>query len=327
MKPGPTLHLVIGLGLILFGTLTTAATDPALPEEVEINDVSFILIPAGWFTYSVPNGAPFQGLPEGVPQYRHLRIWLDSYYIAKFEATAQDLARFMNSTQASAALKQQHVYSWSHGGEAEQLTGAGCTLTQDSQGRFVPANPDQKHPATYLSWSQADAFARWMGFRLPSDAEWQKAARGTDQRIWPWGDAYPDDTYALFSFGRACSPASVDAYPKGVSPYGLFNMAGNVSEHVAGEYNYAAEAKLQDGEHNPLPLQQEASSSDQPRKQIRHGGSWSSDPHSTPIAYRRYSKADDASNRYGVRFAVDTRIVSERLSTRDPRSLKTQHEH
>lgn len=307
MMPRRFLSLFISLWLILPPNLALAQAEPALPPEVEINGVSFVQIPAGWFSYSITNGKLYQALPDNAPHYRHLRIWLDSYYMAKYEATAEGLARFLNSPQASTALKQRHVRSWSHGGEAEKRTGVGCTLTQNDQGLFEPVDNDRALPATYLSWNQADAFARWMGFRLPSDAEWQKAARGLDTRIWPWGDTYPDDTYGLFNFGMACAPTDVDAYPKGRSPYGLYNMAGNVSEHVANWYLYEQDAQLQDGDRNP-PLNT-STASQTPTRSIRRGGSWSSDPHSFTNAYRRFSKPDRASNRYGARFAIDATQV------------------
>jgi iron(II)-dependent oxidoreductase len=302
------------LMLILTGNSLRAETDSALPKEVEINGVELVLIPAGWFTYTVPNGKRYEALPEGIPDYRYLRIWLDSYYMAKYEATARDLVRFLNSSGAEPALKERHLWSWTHGGEAEPQTGVGCTLRQDNKGRFLLADDSRQLPATYLSWNQANAFARWMRFRLPTEAEWQKAARGADARIWPWGDDYPDDTYALFGFGRECAPGDVDAYPKGRSPYGLYNMAGNVSEHVADWYNHRFDARLQDGDRNP-PLAPEATErAPGISMRLRHGGSWSSAPHSYPIAYRRFDFPDRASNRHGVRFAVDATVVSALLA-------------
>jgi formylglycine-generating enzyme required for sulfatase activity len=100
----------------------------------------------------------------------------------------------------------------------------------------------ERFPVTYVSWHDAQSFCSWSGVRLPSEAEWEKAARSNDARWWPWGDDLPDGTRCHFD-GQAhgLAPAAqsvmpVGHFPRGASPYGVLDMAGNVWEWTSSLY-------------------------------------------------------------------------------------------
>lgn len=102
-------------------------------------------------------------------------------------------------------------------------------------GPWIPHPGYELHPVVEVSWRGAREYCSWLGKRLPSEAEWEKAARGVDGRKYPWGPAPPDNTRARFGVGYNAT-VPVGSYPKGTSPYGVLDMSGNVWHWVSSLY-------------------------------------------------------------------------------------------
>ena len=207
------------------------------------------LIPAGEFMMgSTPEqiqaarlmdigGHEFTLLDE-TPQFR---ASIPAFYIGVYAVTNQQFAKFLNESRPS----PEQLKLWCP--SLERIT---MPLRPDEPYRV--ASGFEQHPVIHVSWFGADAYSRWAGMRLPTDIEWEKAARGTDGRIYPWGNEWRDDF--LRWHNTACggeTTAPVHAYPEGRSPYGILQMAGNVDEWCADWYQWDVYRRYATGDLRP----------------------------------------------------------------------------
>jgi len=138
-----------------------------------------------------------------------------SFFIDRCEVTNAQFARFLNAVADPTGLVHEDV-------PGLQRTAAG----------WLAAPGRERHPVTAATGAGALAFAEWVGGRIPSAPEWEKAAGGPEGRLYPWGDAPPDATRANFARPALRGPLPVGSFEAGRSPYGCLDMAGNVYERV-----------------------------------------------------------------------------------------------
>jgi len=196
-KQGIMALLVLVLGLSVSSCRSSAASTPTKVSPVD--GMTLVYVPAGEFTMG-SNDGDFDEKPQRT-------VYLDAFWIDKTEVT-------------------QGMYA--------KCTAEDCT-------KPTCKNGGDDHPVVCVKWVNANAYCQWAGRRLPTETEWEKAARGTDGRIYPWGNEPATCEYAvmddLTGSGNGCGEGNsawkVGSKPKGVSPYGVLDMAGNVAEWVS----------------------------------------------------------------------------------------------
>jgi len=199
--------------------------------ESENLDLQMVLVPAGTFT---------RGSTLGDDERPVRQIYLNAFQIDKFEVTVGQYARYLEATE------MEEPPDWSVMNQLHHL----------------------RRPVVNVSWEDAVNYCKWAGKRLPTEAEWEKAARGTDGRIYPWGNEAPTRLHG--NYGRKdwddhLALAPVGSFEAGKSPYGIYDMAGNAWEWVFDWYDHDYYKKGL--EKNPIgPAKGE--------EKVVRGGSW-----------------------------------------------------
>ncbi|MBX3332211.1 MAG: SUMF1/EgtB/PvdO family nonheme iron enzyme [Nitrospira sp.] len=212
-------------------------------------------IPAGAFLLGSnrvdndPYGGRTQFDDTELPQHR---VWLDAYEIDRDEVSLGEYLAF---------LQKQNVHP---SDELQKLLWHVITV------HSVSGQTLSRWPALYVTWAEANHLCATKHARLPTEAEWEKAARGSEGFLYPWGDATPSSTRAMFGQHHVHEIpilAAVDSYEEGKSPYGLHHMAGNIAEWVQDWFGFDYYAYMPERNPSGPPIGR--------YKSVR-GGSWKS---------------------------------------------------
>jgi len=254
--------------------------DALLSPEQWAELATMITIPAGPFLMGTNSE---RADAYNRPQHE---VVLSTYQIDKYPVTHAEYARFVVFT------KHRPPLDWKDG-----------TI------------PDGKalYPVTMVTWYDARDYCKWADKRMPTEAEWEKAARGTDGRRWPWGNIM--DPSKLNTYYNVGSSNVVTKYANGVSPYGVFDMAGNVSEWTSSDFVPYEGSSAPASVFKAKKLEAKTAA-DRNMKvaeivetdgtyKVRRGGSWKSDPFSTSSYHRNFSMPYYASDFFGFRCVSD----------------------
>ena len=200
--------------------------EPVLePEDIQndktefspIDGMEIILIPAGEFIM----GAEHNNSSAEKDEKPVHEVYLDAFWMDKTEVSNQMYVKFLNTEE----LKEADT-AW--------LFDSANSAFYYEDGKWMTRTGMEDQPAVYVNWFGAEAYCNWAGRRLPSEAEWEKAARGTTDNLYPWGDLL-DCRHANYA-GCAGTALPTNSLESGTSPYGVLGMAGNVWEWNADWY-------------------------------------------------------------------------------------------
>jgi formylglycine-generating enzyme required for sulfatase activity len=237
----------------------------------------------GMLQLYIPDGQFEMGMNSGNPDAGPIHpVRLDGYWIDSTEVTNAMFASFLNAN----GNQQEGGTEWLNPREA-------LVQVFDNDGVWQVKAGYEDHPIVGVSWFGAKAYCEWTGRRLPSEAEWEYAARGTDGRRFPWGDDNLSCDKARFG-GCGKGTVPVGSYSEGASPFGVLDMAGNVAEWVNDRYgdNYYQNSPVE----NPQgPLRG--------YYRVVRGGFWNSTYIQLRMMHRAWAGADTRDSSIGFRCA------------------------
>ncbi len=287
--PRPPLPAVVGtvvIALIIIGGLVLLNGSPnALAQRptatlVQRSDTATPAPPASTLTRGTPTAAPTgTPIPSGTPQAAVAPTATsdlpgigstavaprDQMALVFVPAGTFIMGSLDTEPQAVGNEKPQHTVAlpdyWIDRTEVTnaqyQLCAAdgSCTPPADLNSPSRPGYYNDpafaNYPVIWVNWNQANAYCQWAGRRLPAEAEWEKAARGADGRLYPWGDNPPNNTLLNYDLAAGDTTA-VGSFPNGASPYGALDMSGNVVEWV-GSFYYDSYFVLLSNTETPTP--------------------------------------------------------------------------
>lgn len=296
--------MIVGLSLLLLGVLVqtspqSSAAQPASREEVP----GMALIPAGEFWMGRTHMFMFDELSwtarARLDDQPARPVFVDAFYMDKYEVTTTDYAKFVE------AKRRPAPWNWKEG----------------------KVNPGQEQwPVYNVTWDNAVAYCTWAGKRLPTEAEWEKAARGgLDRKLYPWADIFepeakaestaapaaapaatadgdrpPKKTIKLARYGFPNGPVAVGSFPP--NGYGLYDVTGNVWEWIADWYGQ---------DYYPIAPSKNPRGPEIGKYRVLRGGGWATSEEGggqralLGVHYRNYAPGDQTSNVVGFRCAKD----------------------
>lgn len=255
-------------------------------------------IPGGWFLSG--------GDPEAVGAGPRRRLWVEAFAIRRDPVTVREYLDFLDSVHGSGGETQALLPSWRPSAQAKPV----ALAARDAGGRHriveLEGMPtwSETSPVVFVTWHAAMAYARWradldgVAWRLPHDMEWEKAARGTDARRYPWGDAFdPAFCWMKESAVQVNAHQEVGGAPLDVSPYGVRGLAGNVRDWCLNAFEPTPPA-----EGSRIIVPQDMPDDGDTYRMCR-GGSWTNSSLGCLVAQRLAAKPGHAAVNVGFRLA------------------------
>jgi len=193
--------LLVTCGILLGCAMAVGIAKERIPPGM-------VYIPPGYFLMGSVQQLGLRVTEAGVDEFPQHKVSLKAYWIDQDEVTVEQYRRFIQTT------RHHPPPIW-----------ADPTYPK----------PTPTHPVIDVSWFDAEAYCRWAGKRLPTEAEWEKAARGTDGRGWPWGEIFDPEKTNVLDSGKGWT-VPVGSIEGDLSPYGVIDMAGNAMEWTASWY-------------------------------------------------------------------------------------------